>query len=319
MCKCQCRICVPEDFPAAGNCDFAMKEFNKRHHARSEFDKELKTLERLREFTHPHIVTHLATWRQDDKYCMLFPYAECNLREYIQHQTFGVPEKENILWLLSQLHGLASALKRIHLFSTAPATLSVPSAAQESAWNHDHKPENILCFFKGRFLKRGSLQVADFGSGKVHILRSGSVNTHSANGTQTYEAPEAIYQGSSSRPYDVWSMGCVFLELLTWAVEDSAAVAAFTDARLERRFPDSSTRFAMDDSFFQIKEGNIPCLRKAAKEKIKLLQAKSLQHDIDLVAEMLNTDCEKRIKADKLSDALEQILQKKEKDLEDAV
>jgi serine/threonine protein kinase len=294
-----------------------MKEFIKRHHTVSEFDTELKILERLREFTHPHIVTHLATWRQDDKYCMLFPYAECNLREYIQHQSFGPPDKENVLWILSQLCGLASALKRIHNFTTEPATLLVPSTTQESAWHHDLKPENILCFFNSRYPRRGSLQIADFGSGKVHILRSGSPNTHSANGTQTYEAPEAIYQGASSRPYDVWSMGCVFLEFLTWAMEDSAAVIQFTHDRTERRLPDSSTRFVIDDSFFQIKKENRPCLRKAVNEKIKLLRFKSLQQDghsftavIDLVAEMLNIKCDERIKAAKLSNALEQIPQK---------
>ncbi|MCJ1250173.1 hypothetical protein MMC30_007399 [Trapelia coarctata] len=299
-------------------CDFAMKEFIKLQHAGAQFDKELKILDRLRELTHPHIVTHVASWRQGDDYCMLFPYADCNLREYITNHDFGPPDRENTLWLLSQLAGLASALKSIHVFSAAPATLSVLSAAQESAWHHDVKFDNILCFFRGNYPKRGSLKVADFGCGKVNILRSGSVNTRSSNGTLTYEAPEAIAEGVSSRPYDVWSLGCVFLELLTWAIEDSAAVAAFTQARIERRFPDLVARSIEDDSFFQIKKGDVPYLRKAVHEKIELLQGKSLKYDwqpfmevIDLVKKMLDTDRHTRITASDLSVSLEKVWKQK--------
>lgn len=136
---------------------------------------------------------------------------------------FGAPSNENIMWLLKQLRGLAEALKDIHNLSSIGSSLPTPSPGpnlvapqpqmRKSGWHHDLKPENIL-LYKSLGHERGTFQVSDFGSGKIHTYRSGSVNTRSPIGTLTYEPPEAKLEGATSRPYDVWSLGCVFLELL---------------------------------------------------------------------------------------------------------
>lgn len=135
---------------------FAVKEFRDRpQRANSDFQKELRMLDELRKYRQDHIVTHLATWEQDGKYCMLFPYALCNLRQYMRRTPFDKTNSEKTLWLLDQFRGVAFALRNIHNLSdvdspvSASTQLNTPAPGlRRSGWHHDLKPENIF-FFQG--------------------------------------------------------------------------------------------------------------------------------------------------------------------------
>lgn len=209
----------------------ALKEFRHRpNRGTSDFEKESKILNELRKYRHDHIVTHLATWTQDEMYCMLFPYAQCNLSEWMQQNDPQMDSTGHLLWLLEQFKGLGSALKQIHDLSVDDSVskplLQPPSPTAQrdhkSGWHHDLKPENILFFYESN-PPRGSFRIADWGSGKVNTYRSGSIGTETPTGTLTYEPPEIMLEGKTSRPYDVWSLGCVFLELLVWALSGSGS------------------------------------------------------------------------------------------------
>jgi serine/threonine protein kinase len=53
-------------------------------------------------------------------------------------------------------------------------------------------------------------------------------------GDAVYGAPDAVLEGRTSRPYDLWSMGCIFLELLTWMVGlEEHNVERFADERMK--------------------------------------------------------------------------------------
>ena len=286
----------------------------------ADFQKELRILDELRNHPHDHIVTHLATWTQEDGYYMLFPYAQCNLREYMERMPFDSPMKGNTLWLLSQFLGLASALRHIHNLPDADRTagpsrnLSAPTTdTRKSGWHHDLKPENIL-YFKGLSSLGGEFRIADFGSGKVNTYRSGSVNTKSPNGTLTYEPPEAANEGPTSRPYDMWSMGCVFFELLIWAVFDYESVKTFASDRVERRFPGSQTNIVKDDAFWQMDEDRNITLRQSVSDWITKLQdelrrqkLEPFKQVLDLVIRMLGTESRTRIPASDLWNTLDRI------------
>lgn len=261
---------------------------------------------------------------------MLFSYAECNLRQYMKRNVFSEPTKRNILWLLAQFLGLSNALREIHNLSdsnnapeTTPNILApTQKEVRKSGWHHDLKPENILYFILSES-KHGSFQIADFGSGKVHTYRSGSVNTRSPNGTLTYEPPEAAKEGATSRPYDMWSMGCVFLELLIWATYGYQCVKSFRSNREERRFPDSHTDIVQDDAFWQIhNDGNIQ-RRKSVEECFEKLendlQRPSMQpfrKVLGLVDRMLDKERQTRISALDLWDTLSRIFTQTKIDLE---
>ncbi|MCJ1263927.1 hypothetical protein MMC22_003797 [Lobaria immixta] len=307
--------------------DFAVKEFKDRpSRGDADFKKELRILDMLRNYPHKHIVTHLATWTHDERYYMLFPYAESNLRQYMRSVSFGGPRKKTILWLLAQFCGLASAIHKIHDLSSAEksstsgttSNLAIPPVHPErkSGWHHDLKPENIL-YFSSKSSKLGTLRIADFGSGKIHTYRSGSINTRSPNGTLTYEPPEAKSEGATSRPSDIWSLGCVFQELLIWAVFDFNSVESFRNGRIGRRFPDSMIDIVADDGFWQIFVDGTVCLRKSVNEWIELLRKDlgqpkwrpfmAFEKVLDLVIRMLDPDPRRRISALDLWDTLYRI------------
>lgn len=299
---------------------FALKEFKDQPRSRGvEFSRELGMLTTLREHQNEHIVTHLATWTHGDKYCMLFPYARCNLRQYTKRVPFKKLGQEADMWLFKQFCGLADAIRSIHILPaaddpTSAASLVAPThEIRRSGWHHDLKAENIL-FFRSNGYKYGTLRIADFGSAKVHVLRSGSANTRSPNGTPTYEAPEASDEGATSRPYDIWSLGCVFLELLTWAVCDSRAVEQFQLERRQRRHLYSPLNYQIDDGFWQSDATGKFTVRKSVLAWIEGLRKKkhAFQDVLDLVVEgMLVTDRKKRITAKDLSNALDKIYEKK--------
>lgn len=307
------------------NAVFALKEFRDRpHRTEADFKKELEVLNKLLRFGNEHIVHHLATWTLDARYYMLFPYAECNLRQYMERHSFSSPTKRNVLWLLAQLLGLSNALRGIHDISnpgTSTNLLAPQQGPRQSGWHHDLKPENIL-YFEGLGPRAGSFKIADFGSGKVHTYRSGtgSHNTRSPNGTLTYEPPEAAKDGATSRPYDVWSMGCVFVEMLIWVVYDYESVKSFRDSRDGKRFPDS---VLTDDAFWQMDINKNPQRRRSVDEFLENLggelqrrNLQTLQEVLGLVNRMLDTNKKNRITALHLWDTLKRIDKLTEVDLQ---
>ena len=266
-------------------------------------------LDELRKYPNDRIVTHVATWTQDDRYYMLFPYAQFNIRQYMSRRSFGKPTKKNILWLLDQLRGLANALREIHNLSTSddaagsPSNLLAPRAEiRKAGWHHDLKPSNILVLgnpnpFNFEF------HIADLGLVKVHNYHFGDDDKKVPIGTRTYEPPEAA-KGLTSRPHDIWSMGCVFLELLIWAVFDYESVKTFARNREGRRLFDFPHNFIVDDAFWEKQEDDTLRLRQAVHRQFEVLRT-GLQNNgfsyfeklLDLVIVMLDTDRLNRITA----------------------
>ena len=249
----------------------------------------------------------------------------------MKERPFGKPEKLNVMWLLFQFLGLADALRSIHnLESPDPSADAGPGLrtpaqeARKSAWHHDLKPENIL-FYRESGDKHGRFMIADFGTGKVSTSRSRSMVTRSINGTLTYEPPEADYEGATSRPYDVWSMGCVFLELLIWAVLGFGSLEAFHSQRLAKRRPEAP-KDIKDDSFWQY-EGTHAQLRASVSTWLQKFTDET-QNELlvpfqgallsvcNLVTNMLNIDRKRRIKAVILWNTLDSIYKQTKIDLE---
>ena len=286
-------------------------------------------LNQLRRYSHAYIVTHLATWTQDRKYWMLFPFAECNLREFMAQEDYAASRK---LWLLQQFCGLASAVKFIqNMYDVSvpdnpdlrQQNLQPPSPAvsgmQKSGWHHDIKLDNILYFFDTD-PRRETLRISDWGAGKVHTYRSASINTKSPNGTPTYEAPEYQEEGARSRPYDVWSLGCVFLELLVWVASGGHGVQKFADRRAGGKT--DPRHLHTDDAFYKRVESGRFALRKGVIDQIQDLKEPFSTKELDpfrsvleVVERMLIINKDDRIRANIVSDALHNIHRQAEIDI----
>jgi serine/threonine protein kinase len=206
----------------------------------------------LRDLNHDHIIKLLASYEQDGSYYFIFPLADFSLEELMRTDPDGYQNPESpkyrryVAWMLKQFASIASGLAKVHMRSSESDTnnttkrptaeLLDPNVAKDkrplgsTGYHHDIKPQNLLHF---KILadtvnpcpEHGILQIADFGIGKFHSLQSGT-GTKTVRGTPTYAAPESKIPSADSngknaepelklsRPYDVWSLGCVLMEVL---------------------------------------------------------------------------------------------------------
>jgi serine/threonine protein kinase len=216
-----------------------VKVIKKANLSDSEFQetvmREVETLEMLREANHKHLIRAIAyyTWRTG--HFLMFPWAELgNLREFWKTD----PPKLTpayLEWVLRQLCGLADAIEKLH------------HAAGESSWRHgDMKPENILCFEEAGTSSNGrkgpcTLVISDVGLTKVHhkVTEARKDETRTQTGTIMYEPPETEQgkNGPRSRRYDIWSIGCIYLEFAIWLLYGSAELERFRrELGEDRRF-----------------------------------------------------------------------------------
>jgi len=214
-----------------------------------------------------HIVPYLASWAQAGDHYILFPLAKLNLGEFLEQQRSpqGELAADFVLWFFKQLKGLAQAVDLIHNLGedTRRSALLRPLDVAErggrkhrqQGYHHDLKPDNILVYFDELFLD-GNLKIADFGAGQFHnvTVRTGEANsrfTLSRVGTPAFISPDCEVHGKASRPHDMWSLGCVFFELLAWVfvgLRSGGGVGLET----ERLAPDADDPRLFTSSYWEI-------------------------------------------------------------------
>jgi serine/threonine protein kinase len=76
----------------------------------------------------------------------------------------------------------------------------------------DIKPKNILVqlhHVHGGY----QIYIADFGHAKAYRSAEESSTDSPTSSTRTYAAPEAVIQDTRGFPADIFSLGCVFMEI----------------------------------------------------------------------------------------------------------
>ena len=195
---------------------------------------------------HSHLVTLLATFKYGDAYHLMFPYAECDIYEYWQHHQGLLSDAsraslDDLRWLSRQILGVASALDCIH------NPRDIPYGTPKYGRHGDIKPDNIL-WFQSESDPRGTLVIADFGLSSFHreLSRSNIPNRKVAF-TPRYRAPESdIYGGRISRSYDIWTLGCFFLEMACWIFGGIEEIEQFDLARMSPSIFGSTTSAFFD-------------------------------------------------------------------------
>lgn len=115
------------------------------------------------------------------------------------------------------------ALKKIHRTDS--------DELQEYGIHSDIKPENIL-WFKGKDSGHGTLVIYDFGFTKFHDKTSRSI-AQPLGLSGSYHAPEIKTTGQISRAYDIWTIGCLYLEFATWYLMGWDGVGKFERKRVK--------------------------------------------------------------------------------------
>jgi len=117
-----------------------------------------------------------------------------------------------------------------------------------------------------------------------------------------------------SRAYDIWSLGCLYLEFITWLLHGNEQIEKFAEDRGE-----ISMLGINDDNFFTVlPNGDHAIVRGGVKKWVHGLHShpdcSQLIHDLlDLIMEhMIQVDADKRIKSLELNNKLIGIRQKAE-------
>ncbi|KAK4667967.1 uncharacterized protein QC764_703100 [Podospora pseudoanserina] len=225
---------------------------------KTEFEQEIEILNRLSRRPHPHLITLLAAYQVGDECCMIFPWADCDLKSMWQISPDpGDPlEKVKLKWVLDQCLGLAQGLNQIHHSRPTP-TLSESKMLQRVYGRHgDIKPENIL-FFRDKTKPddKGRLVITDFGLTRYH---GNDTKTYLRDmkppATPTYRPPECdIITSPISQSFDIWSFGCVLLEFIAWHLGGWPLVEQFVK---KRKLQNPLMNNWQTDQFFEILQDN---------------------------------------------------------------
>lgn len=164
------------------------------------FEKEISALKRLQ---HRHIVKLVGSYT-DPVFaaCIMSPIAEMNLEQFMAGA--AVDPNSHRRSVLRKFFGcLTNGLEYMH---------------RQSVRHKDIKPSNIL-------VKGGSVLFTDFGLALDWTEAGFSTTQDTSPGmTRTYSAPELHMDAPRNSKTDVWSLGCVFVEMISvlegWSVSE---------------------------------------------------------------------------------------------------
>ncbi|KAL8718585.1 MAG: hypothetical protein Q9225_004301 [Loekoesia sp. 1 TL-2023] len=189
----------------------------------NEFEKELTNMSILKQIRHPNIIQLLAAYSYKRKYNLIFPQADGGSLKDLFDGKLSSEGLESTETLMVAIAGLSSALCEVHNLSFDSIKLM--------GCHRDLKPSNIL-------IDKSDLLLADFGLSRFKSSDESS-RSKFQQGQGDYLAPECEdlefkdpTQREIGRSSDIWSLGCVLLELLTYLVDGSQGVQDF---RLRRK------------------------------------------------------------------------------------
>lgn len=248
--------------------------------------------------SHPHLISLLATYAYFDEFYLIFHWAEADLLRYwTQINPKPVVDSATVFWMIEQCEGIADGLSKIHRYesnSLRHADSDQVNARQDSIQsqsNHetggrgplygrhgDIKPENVLWFPNQEDPSdKGTLKISDFGVAELNTRNSRSHKPGSLVAiSATYRPPECDLPGwEISRSYDIWTLGCLYLEFITWLLGGRKLLFEFAKRRKGHVpwCPDPQ-----EDTFFEVVKCKETNNTTGAMVKLEVLNVRSVSH-----------------------------------------
>jgi serine/threonine protein kinase len=198
---------------------------------------------------HPHLISLLVTYEYLKVYYLIFPWADGHLYEFWSTiEPEPIVDYEKIMWVAKQSEGIASGLLKVHTYQTSELSGQKGSHHTKYGRHGDLKPENILWFSDE---DGGTLKISDFGLSEYNTIQSKSMKPRSKVATSaSYRPPECDTEGGTIGPsFDIWTLGCLYLEFITWLIGGWALVQQFSDKRMST---DPGWYVIETDTFFEL-------------------------------------------------------------------
>ncbi len=189
-------------------------------------EKDKKEIEILKKLSHVHVIQLIGTYTQQ-KFLgiILYPVAECDLHTFFEDVEAWMAINQSTSDRQARLSELEPSQKRrlealgydfpekktcriaLPIYSKIGCLISAVAYLHSQKVRHkDLKPSNIL-------LSKDRIWISDFGSATDFTLLSHSA-TNNERGTPRYFAPEMAAWEVSGRAADMFSLGCILLEIL---------------------------------------------------------------------------------------------------------
>jgi len=273
----------------------------------------------MEELAHKHIVKLVGTYTLKRKhlYLLLYPAATCDLSTFIEDidgiRSDTCADRDDAM---KRLHALG--LKDVGRIEDLPNLRRVPAQGdhnphvaksttalgflqqimgcitealifvhEKGIRHRDLKPKNIL-------LSTGRVYLADFGIAR-DVKESEDSITCGRYGTASWIAPE-VYdrQDHHMSPADIFSLGCIFLNIATILYGDSSVLATFDEVMKEREWP---KKYGMlSEHLNELRTRAIEA--QLANEEEPHFNAKNI---LGLVEKMLSFDAVKRPTAEQVN------------------
>ena len=200
-----------------------------------------REIDLLRTLNHPHIVQYLGSNSKEDKFNIFLEYVPGGSVAAMLN-SYGKLKEPLIRNFVRQI---LDGLSYLH---------------SKDIIHRDIKGANVLVD------NRGNIKISDFGiSKRVEVSSFGNPTKHnnrtSLQGSVFWMAPEVVKQISYTRKADIWSLGCLIVEMFTG----------------EHPFPNCNQLQAI----FQIGQKAKPAIPEDASEEAKAFLERTFEHDYE--------------------------------------
>lgn len=233
---------------------------------------------------HRSIVHLLAAFTHRSTCNFIFPLADLDLEAFL-HLEPRYPPFASDRTIYQAMAGIASALENVHDFEFKDQGMTM----SQIGFHHDLKPENIL-------VKGDNFLITDFGLSRFSDKQS-SQEFRWRGGAETYGPPEIDpefrkRQDIDSRAVDLWSFGCLMIEVVAFMLDSPSGLDRFRRKRTtwDRRSTDDC--FHRGDRLKEEVTSSIDEYRENHTGKVPAM------HYLDIAIRLLDPEPSKRRQVD---------------------
>ncbi|PNP84163.1 hypothetical protein FNYG_02851 [Fusarium nygamai] len=270
-----------------------------------------------------NIITLMACYKWKDSMHFLFPFIQANLSNVLRNSNNKCPghlreklTEGDILvdhWLWKEIEGVSRALSAFHNEMKNPFK---DVKGNVVALHFDLKPANILVTDDRK------LKITDFGQSIIQIIDNDRAKDlpHNTSGNPRYEPPEArpssqhLTKSSDdelmvSLNYDVWSLGCIMVEVLIHLLGKD--LHAFDMALAGLKQTDEEPSVLKSGRFFEEPNGLKQCVKDSFETfenefRNDSAQAEYMKDVVSLLRHMLDDNKKTRAYSSTVTQKLDQ-------------